>query len=571
VVPAWLRHSIRRTTLLRQNINRTVNDLLAIGPRAPGSWAELEAAAYVQVRFRELGYEATIERFSAGSHNAESSTITVDGVSTEFASLPVQFAKSGDVSGELLYLGRITAPLVEVEAVKGRVGLIFAGGGHATAIPYLLQLEKAGLRALVVISSQMDTIETKAVRYPELSIPTLGVSWRTGNELVRHADKQARITVAWCANPRADESQNVVATLPGNGDAVLVVSAHHDSAAFVPGALDNASGTAVLLEVARELAGKKFPATIMFVSTGSEENGGDDCCGAGAKAFYAVHGEPLERIIAHVEIDDVGNLVGIPRVMFAGNRAFRETALDDKIKENFRLTPSASTSCDHGVALKNGLPYLFVCDASLTPRPCYHTPEDTPSFLDTEKCAWHVPFVVGMVERLAQVKPFSPSVTDSGRVIRGARYSDHAAVAEITEAAFGPFCMAMLQEEYFGEEVSGAPWHVHKSESVLSGIRNRPLDTVVCEIDDKVVGYASVLFEHGSGIARIGNNAVRPDYQGQGIGSAMQREIARRMEAEGFTRFAVTTLTNDVAAQHVYEKLGYEQVVGSVSYLKKST
>jgi aminopeptidase YwaD len=555
--------------LLRQNIERTIDDLLNIGPRAPGSWAELQAAEYLQSRFREMGYDAVIERFSAGSHNAESSALTVAGEGVVFPSLPLQFAKAGDVAGELLYLGRISTPLVTPEAVAGCIGLVFAGGGHATAVPYLLELERAGLRGLVVISAQMDAIETKNVRYPELSIPAVGVSWRTGNELAQHAGKETRISVTWCADPRPDESQNAVATLPGREDELLVVSAHHDSAAFAPGALDNASGTAVLLEVARELAGRQFSPTVMFVSTGSEENGGDDCCGAGAKAFYAAHGAPLNRIIGHVEIDDVGNLLGIPRMMYAGNRAFQETAFDSAVRRDFRLDASPSTSCDHGVALKLGLPYVFVCDACLTPRPCYHTPEDTPPFLDTAKCAWHVPYVVGMVERLAQAHPFYPSAVAGARVIRGARYADHPAIAEITEAAFGPFCMAMLEEEYFGEEIAGTPWHVRKGGSVLAGIRSRPLEAIVCEIEGSVVGYASSLLDYATGIARIGNNAVHPDHQGKGVGSAMQQEIARRMTAEGFTRFAVTTMTNDIPAQHVYEKLGYERVVGSVSYLKK--
>ena len=83
-----------------------------------------------------------------------------------------------------------------------------------------------------------------------------------------------------------------------------------------------------------------------------------------------------------------------------------------------------------------------------------------------------------------------------------------------------------------------------------------------------VVGYATLGMNPTSGIAEIGNNAVHPDWQGQGIGSAMQREVARRMKAAGFTKFAVSTLTNDLPAQHVYEKLGYERIVGTVHYVK---
>ncbi|MCP3966642.1 MAG: Zn-dependent exopeptidase M28 [Lentisphaerae bacterium] len=59
----------------------------------------------------------------------------------------------------------------------------------------------------------------------------------------------------------------------------MAVTAHHDSAAYAPGALDNGGGVSMLTELARSFAGKKFPATIYFVATGSEENGGNDFCG----------------------------------------------------------------------------------------------------------------------------------------------------------------------------------------------------------------------------------------------------------------------------------------------------
>lgn len=551
------------------SIEKTIRDLLEIGPRAPGSWPELAAAEYVAGRLQALGYDAALERFASASHQAASSRLTVDGVAESYPSLPTQFASAGDVTGEVVFLGRASAPRVDPGAVSGRIGLFFAGDSHAVAIPYLVGLQERGLRGLVVISAQMDGIETKAVRYPELSLPVAAVSWRTGNALLRRQGARARLVVTAVEAPRQGESQNVVAALPGSGEAVLVVSAHHDSAAFAPGALDNASGTAVLLEVARILAGRRFPATVLFVSTGSEENGGNDGCGAGAKDFYARRPDVAARMVAHVEIDDVGNLAGIPRLTYAGNRAFRETAFSAPIREAFRLDLSTAAGCDHGVALGLGLPYIFVCDAGLTPRPCYHTPDDRAEFLDTARCAWHVPHVVGMIERLAAAAPFYPYLRHDDRLIRPFRFADAKGIAAVTEAAFGPYCMARLQEEYFGMALAGKPWHVHKAGSVLAGFRARPLDVVVCEIGDRVVGYASAGYDEAAGIAQIGNNAVHPDFQGRGIGSALQREIARRMDAEGYRRFTVVTMTHDLPAQHVYEKLGYEKVGGSVVYLKK--
>ena len=68
--------------------------------------------------------------------------------------------------------------------------------------------------------------------------------------------------------------RNVVA-LPeessGEARPLVLVSAHYDSVPFCPGADDNASGVAVMLEVARLLAGKGAP--VGFVAFNAEEDG----------------------------------------------------------------------------------------------------------------------------------------------------------------------------------------------------------------------------------------------------------------------------------------------------------
>ncbi len=84
--------------------------------------------------------------------------------------------------------------------------------------------------------------------------------------------------------PVAVQITNIVATLPGTDPApgrVLVVSGHYDSRATnpldatspAPGADDDASGTAAVLELARVMSGYKFGATIVFLAVAGEEQG----------------------------------------------------------------------------------------------------------------------------------------------------------------------------------------------------------------------------------------------------------------------------------------------------------
>jgi hypothetical protein len=84
--------------------------------------------------------------------------------------------------------------------------------------------------------------------------------------------------------PRPTELVNVVATLPGSGagkDRLLVVSGHYDSRnsdvmdslGDSPGANDDASGTAVVMELACVMARRQFEATLVFMAVPGEEQG----------------------------------------------------------------------------------------------------------------------------------------------------------------------------------------------------------------------------------------------------------------------------------------------------------
>ena len=71
------------------------------------------------------------------------------------------------------------------------------------------------------------------------------------------------------------KTANVIATLEGteNPEIVYVVSSHYDSNASGPGADDDSSATAALLEAARVLAKRPMPATVVFASFTGEESG----------------------------------------------------------------------------------------------------------------------------------------------------------------------------------------------------------------------------------------------------------------------------------------------------------
>src|SRR6476659_7642104 len=110
---------------------------------------------------------------------------------------------------------------------------------------------------------------------------------------------------------------NIVATLrgtqPESADRVYVVSGHYDSMCTsptdakcdAPGANDDASGTAAVLEMARVMAKYQFDATIVFMTVPGEEQGL-----LGATHFAEEAKQKTKNIDAMFTNDTIGNTLG---------------------------------------------------------------------------------------------------------------------------------------------------------------------------------------------------------------------------------------------------------------------
>jgi hypothetical protein len=132
-------------------------------------------------------------------------------------------------------------------------------------------------------------------------------------------------------NALGGQTANVIATLKGtvNPELVYVVSSHYDSTAAGPGADDDTSGTAALLETARMMAGHPQPATIVFASFTGEEAGL-----LGSREFVRRAVESKMRIVGALNNDTVG------------------WANDQRLDNTIRYSNAGIRDVQHGAAMQ---------------------------------------------------------------------------------------------------------------------------------------------------------------------------------------------------------------------------
>jgi hypothetical protein len=113
----------------------------------------------------------------------------------------------------------------------------------------------------------------------------IGDAWREAGWRVERQELHLRNVRAWLDHPVAGERRhrrhtyrdldgaNIVAVSPGERSEAIVLVAHHDTVRDAPGADDNGAAVALLIELARLLAARRFRRTVILAAPDFEEIG----------------------------------------------------------------------------------------------------------------------------------------------------------------------------------------------------------------------------------------------------------------------------------------------------------
>jgi len=391
------------TTALPEDISgevalRHVQELAGtIGPRPTGTPSEQAAADYIAGQLESYGYSVERQPFSFEFWRDMGSSLRV--ASPEALLLPVRampYSSGGEVTASLVDVG-LARPQDFPAAAKGAI--VLAQRGEITFKAKADNAAAVGARGLVIYNNQPGPFEGHLGEAS--AIPVVAMSQEDGQvlkALLSQGPVQASLSAR--AGPQEIKSQNVIARVSPQADCSAVVGGHYDSVEAAPGANDNASGTATVLEIARVAAPKKEElGQPCFIAFGSEELGL-----WGSRYFVSqLSEEERQGLKAMLDFDMEG--VGDGKWFLNGSSDLAALAQDvfhDLGAEARELGLHANESSDHYPFIKAGIPAILITSGD---DPHMHTPEDTVDYISAQNLAVAAKAGLGMLQQIAHPIP----------------------------------------------------------------------------------------------------------------------------------------------------------------------
>jgi len=364
--------------------------------RRTGSAGNREATDFFADTIRPYGYEIDAAPFQCLDFIRGESLLAHEEEIFEVSASP--YSLSCDVAAELVIVSSMeelerTHYTGKILLMKGAIcteqlmpkNFVFYNPEHHQEIIALLEDKKpAG-----IITATAKNPEQVGALYPfplivdgDFDLPSVYCTDSVGEALARMQGELFRLKIN--AQRLPSSAANVLARLNREAAQKIVITAHIDAYEDTPGALDNASGTVVLLLLAELLSDYGGEHGIEIAAF----NGEDHYSAGGQMDYLNRYGSELNHVLLAINIDDVGYKKGKSSYSF-----YQCTPeLQQKAETIFRgfdsLVPGEPWfNGDHMIFVQSSVPALaFTADkgAELM-KTVTHTALDTPGLVDPRK------------------------------------------------------------------------------------------------------------------------------------------------------------------------------------------
>ena len=322
------------------NIEGDLNTVLKFGPRVAGSEANERARTYFEQQFRALGYQTRRDVFTYARFDDLGSDVRLG--SERLKGRALQGTVGGEVTGEVVRVPNVgTSEDFASVNVRGKVAVVKRG-----QIPFAQKARNAlAAGALGLIVENNENGELRGTLGDRVELPVLGVTPAVGGSL----REGQRVTLAVRVREGDVQGVNVVAFKSGVSEPAILFGGHMDSVPDSPGANDNLSGTAAVLEIARRAVNTPLGARSYFVLFDGEEDGL-----RGSRAFVKDHPKVVQGLRAMFNFDMVG--VDVTPLAVGGHASLVDAAR--KATPALQSFPDSGGS-DHAPFSQAGVPALF--------------------------------------------------------------------------------------------------------------------------------------------------------------------------------------------------------------------
>jgi Zn-dependent M28 family amino/carboxypeptidase len=342
-----------------------------IGKRVAGTPGSVSAADYIEAEFEASGLTVTRQPFTFQGWEDNGTTVRlVSPVEAELDAQPIIYSPGGQVEADVVLVPNLgNRDDFSKVNVRGKIALVKRG-----TLPFSVKASnaaEAGAAAILIYNDRPQSFSGSLRDH--VSIPTLGMSGVEAEKILDQLKTgSVRIAIDSDAGLQERTGHNVIGILEGQTDETIVLGGHYDSVPAGPGAGDNASGTAVVIELARALASRSEPPkqTLVFIAFDAEELGL-----FGSQAYVkALSDQDLSRIRAMLNFDMLGAGGGPLLLMGDGNVALlgRSSAQQLGITAHNGQLP-ANAGSDHQSFAQRGVDTIFF----MRDYDLLHTPEDT--------------------------------------------------------------------------------------------------------------------------------------------------------------------------------------------------
>ena len=317
------------------------------GPRVAGSENERDAVEYLRTALESYGYEVELQEFQFDSTRYRSALVVADG--TGYPAITFRDAPYGTVSGLLIDAGIGRPEEFPAGGLNGAIALI--ARGDLTFAQKAENAAAAGAGAIIIYNNEEGPLVGDA---PGATAPIVGITARDGQALKQQlaaGQVEARVEIV----PPTGTAYNVIARPRGVDACTTVTGGHADSVPVSPGADDNASGSAGVLEMARLAAANGLPGANCFVLFGAEE------LGLWGSLHYVAElpDAELNGLRGMINVDVIGTPVELTLIGSADLVDLaRVEAQEAGIEASAGVVPSGSGS-DHFSFQDAGVPVVF--------------------------------------------------------------------------------------------------------------------------------------------------------------------------------------------------------------------